>query len=678
VTESKTFFQHQRLARGNTRKMVILFALAVVAVVLAVDLVLAAGWLWGMNEFQAPYASHGPGASFAAMMKAVPASLFVWGALGTLGVILGASLAKIFRLREGGEAIARMAGARLVAQNASDPLERRLLNVVEEMAIASGVRVPKVYIMDGEAGINAFAAGYDVSNAVVAVTRGTLQALNRDELQGMIGHEFSHILNGDMWLNIKMMGTLAGIVFIGALGEFVMRSAGGSRSSKDSSSSGLLALGLALFVVGYAGLFFARLIKAAVSREREFLADASSVQFTRNPDGIAGALDQIRSLAAGSLISGRHAEEMSHMFFGQSIKMRLTGLLDTHPPLEERIRRVNPRFQPSSYRQARPAVAPEGGAAAAAGTLEKGTAGFAGTASQTGRRAGDLGTAWGRSAGASAGLVGTMDAGKIDYAARLLASLPQALRESLREPDGARAALISLLLAPAADVMEQQLLALKAAGLGALGEQARGAAEHTRKLGPAFRLPVIDLALPALKSAPEAAKKELIAALEAVIYADRRVSLHEFVVLTLVRGQLAPKTKPGAAAGAKLAELQAEAQTVLALMAHAGTRADATGARQAELQAALRAGAKEMGIAGRDTVDAAATIPLEAAAGALEALKRLEPLQKELLIKGLFAAATADGRIRVAEAELMRLVGAVLECPLPPLLQELDPATLAA
>ena len=677
MTGNQTFFEHQRLARRNTRTMVILFVLAVVAVVLAVDLVLAAGWLWGMSELRTRHVPPGQAPSLA-MLKTVPPSLFVWGALGTLAVILSASLAKIAGLREGGEAIARIANARLVAANTRDPLERRLLNVVEEMAIASGVRVPKVYVMDGEAGINAFAAGYDVSNAIVAVTRGTLEALNRDELQGVIGHEFSHILNGDMWLNIKMLGTLAGIVFIGALGAFVMRSVSESRGRKESGAGGLFALGLALFVVGYVGLFFARLIKAAVSREREFLADASSVQFTRNPDGIAGALDQIRGAPSGARISGRFAEELSHMFFGQALKLRFSGFFSTHPPLDERIRRVNPRFQPSTYRKARaPALseaAPEGGAGAQA--LGSEALGF----SSTGRRTGDISSEWGRSAGESARLVGTLDAGKIDYAARLLASLPPPLRESLRELDGARGALTALLLAPAEEVMRPQLQALETAGQHALAERARAAAVHTQRLGPAFHLPVIDLALTVVKGATEAAKTELIAALEAVAYADRRVSLHEFVVLTLVREQLSPQTKPGGTPSRKLADLQAEAQTVLVLIAHAGTRGDATGARQAYLQAALRAGAKEMGLAGAEAAapSAAAGLSLEAARAALEALKQLAPLEKALLIKGLFAAATADGTLRVAEAELMRMVGAVLDCPLPPLLQELDPAALAA
>src|SRR3954464_4154797 len=302
----------------------------------------------------------------------------------TAGAIFVVSLIHIARLGGGGAAVAAMAGARPLASNTTDPLERRLVNIVEEMAIASGVRVPQVYVMDNESGINAFAAGWDVSGAVVAVTRGALETLNRDELQGVVGHEFSHILNGDMRLNIRMLGVLAGIVFIGSVGAFGMRSAG--EADDIRAAAALFVIGLSLFIVGYVGLFFGRLIKAAVSRQREYLADASSVQFTRNPDGIAGALDQIRGSPRRALISARCAEDFSHMFFGESLRQRFGGLLATHPSLDARIARVNPRFQPSSYRKHRPAQAAEVPAAAV---------GLAGEAASVGRRAGDAGAAWG-------------------------------------------------------------------------------------------------------------------------------------------------------------------------------------------------------------------------------------------------------------------------------------------
>lgn len=659
-----SFFENQQLARRNTKILVLLYALAVGGVVLAVDLVLAGFYAWSYEWPQA-----GPALTLGMRLRMVPPALYAWGAIGTALVILAVSAWHVMRLGGGGKAVAEMVGARRIASDTGDPLERRLLNVTEEMAIAAGVRVPAVYVMDGEPGINAFAAGYDTADAVVAVTRGTLESLNRDELQGVIGHEFSHILHGDMRLNIRMIGVLAGIVFIGSVGEFIMRSQRGGGDSKGALP--IFAGGLALFLIGYIGLFFARLIKASVSRQREFLADASSVQYTRNPDGIAGALDQIGA-ASSAQIANRHAEDLSHMFFGQAITVRLHGLFDTHPPLEERIARVHPRFERVAYRRTR--------ARSDAGTARAGAAPGGdqrAAASMAGRRGADLGNAWGRSALEGAQLVGAMDGAKVDYAARLLAALPRDLRERLREPEGARAAVIALLLAPKEDVSKGQLAALEGRGLAALAEGARRAELLTRRLGPAFHMAVVDLALPALKALTEPARAELIGALEAVIHADRRVSLHEFVVLTLVRSQLAGKARPGAAGSRKLADLAFEASLVLSLVVHAGTRQDATGARAEALKAAMRAGTREMGFEEvPPTVESALT--LERAAAALESLRQLAPLQKARLVKGLFAAVGHDGTIRVVEAELMRLVGAVLDCPLPPLLESIDPATLAA
>ncbi len=679
-----TFFEHQHLARRNTKVLVLLYALAVIGVIVAVDLVLAGAYAYGFGDRLVPA---GKAVGPATLLRLVPDAIYAWGALGTATVILGVSGWNVMQLAGGGEKVAEMVGARRVSPETRDPLERRLRNVVEEMAIASGVRVPAVYVMDGEPGINAFAAGYEVSNSVVAVTRGTLETLNRDELQGVIGHEFSHILNGDMRLNIRMIGVLAGIVFIGSIGEFLLRS---QRHSRDSRASGpIMGIGLTLLLIGYIGLFFARLIKAGVSRQREFLADASSVQFTRNPDGIAGALDQIRASSAGTVIASRYAEDMSHMFFGQSVKMWFGGLFDTHPPVEERIKRAHPRFQVADYRRARaqpglPDEPQEEQARKQALTREQAARAVlvAGTVlpgaglPPAGRRGADGGAQWGRSAGDSAALVGSADGAKVDYAKRLLAALPAGLRERLHQPEGARAALVALLLAPKEDVMRGQLEVLRSAGLQTLGGAAAELAPLTRRLGPAFHLPVIDLALPALKAASAELRAGLVKGLEAVIQADRRVSLHEFVVLTLVRDQLAPPAKPAAAGSRRIQDMQAECVLLLTLVAHAGTRQDASGKRGEALQQAIAAGAKEMGI--EPAAAPGAQLTLEGAAKALEALKALAPMQKALLMKGLFAAATHDGTIRVMEAELMRMAGAVLDCPLPPLLEAVDPATLAA
>ncbi len=265
-----------------------------------------------------------------------------------LGLILGGTWLETNRLKAGGVVVAQMIGAREVDTSTRDLLDRRLVNVVEEMAIASGVAMPRVFVMDNEDSINAFAAGHSVSDAVVAVTRGTLTRLSRDELQGVIAHEFSHILNGDMKLNLRLIGVLYGLLIVALAGRFLLEIGGRSRGGGDRGSGSaiavLFAAGLTLWVLGYIGVFFGRLIKAGVSRQREFLADASAVQFTRNPDGIGGALRKIAGLNAetglGTRIKHPQAEALSHLFLGAARPVFVRGLFATHPSLDDRLRRI--------------------------------------------------------------------------------------------------------------------------------------------------------------------------------------------------------------------------------------------------------------------------------------------------------------------------------------------------
>lgn len=595
------FFEHQEAARRNTRVLVLLYALAVAAVVAAVTAVLAGAYLYA-------HAAEQPGPL---LLAAVPPALWWGSALGTLALILLVSLVQSLRLSGGGEAVARMAGARPVSSETRDPLERRLLNVVEEMAIAAGVRVPKSYVMAGEPGINAFAAGTDVSNAVVAVTRGTLETLNRDELQGVVGHEFSHILHGDMRLNIRMIGVLAGIVFIGSLGYFILRGAGRSGGRRQGAAA-IFAVGLGLAIVGYTGLFFARLIKAAVARQREFLADAASVQYTRNPEGIAGALDQIRASTRGALIEGRSAEELSHMYFGESVKLWLGGVFATHPPLDERIRRVYPGFMPLQYQSRRAAATPQPDEdEARRRKAAEGVLTTAVLASQAG-----------------AEQVGTLDAQKVERAQALIGKLPAGLRDALHTADGAKAAVLGL-------VQSQ---------------------EAASRLAAELHLPLVDLALPALKEMDGAARSVFLGEVEAAIRADQQVSLHEFVLLTLLRHQLAPGAPPSGRL--RIEALRNESLALLSLMAHAG---------HADTVAAFNAGLAQLGLREAAPLPRENLTP-EAAGEALDRLRGLAPLAKALLVKAMFAVASFDGKIRVSEAELLRLAGAVLDCPLPPLI----------
>jgi Zn-dependent protease with chaperone function len=292
------FFEHQEAARRNSRRLVVLFALAVIAIVIAVNV--AATVLFQM--FAAPVGLRWQSGS-------LPNGFYFTNTVVVLGLIFGGTLLEMNRLKAGGVAVAQMVGAREVDTSTRDLLDRRLVNIVEEMAIASGVPMPRVFVMDAETSINAFAAGHSIDDAIVAVTRGTLTRLSRDELQGVIAHEFSHILNGDMRLNLRLIGVLYGLLIVALAGRFLLELGGRSRGGGDRSSGSaiavLVAAGLALWVLGYIGVFFGRLIKAGVSRQREFLADASAVQFTRNPDGIGGALRKIAGLGVSCVAFSR-------------------------------------------------------------------------------------------------------------------------------------------------------------------------------------------------------------------------------------------------------------------------------------------------------------------------------------------------------------------------------------
>src|SRR5690606_7250973 len=329
-------------AKRNTSKLVILMVLAVISLV-AISSVAVAAILAVLNENDSGVpltAEH---------WFAQTAALLDWHLVGTIavlvvGVVLAGSLFKHFQLRSGGKAVAESLNGRPIDPATTDLEERKILNVVEEMAIASGIAVPPVYVMEDDS-INAFAAGLTPQDAVIGITRGCIRLLSRDELQGVVAHEFSHIFHGDMRLNTRLVSLLHGILVIGLIGQILLRSSSSSRhrsSSKNNSAGAGLAIGAALAVTGYVGTVFGNPIKGAVSRQREFLADASAVQFTRNPDSIAGALKKIGGYPLRSQLSASHAAEFSHMFFGQGVQSALSSLMATHPPLEERIRRVEP------------------------------------------------------------------------------------------------------------------------------------------------------------------------------------------------------------------------------------------------------------------------------------------------------------------------------------------------
>jgi Zn-dependent protease with chaperone function len=324
------FFGHQAQARTKTTRLVVYFCFAVIFIIVSVYF----ASLLILHFTQAPQQ---PGAARPALVLWDP-RLFGLVVVGTLGVVLIGSLYKTIALSKGGSAVAEALGGRLLGADPTDADERKLRNVVQEMAIAAGMPVPKIYVLDNDGGINAFAAGHAPSDAAIGITRGGMTLLTRDELQGVIGHEFSHLLNGDMRLNIRIMGILFGIVCLSVIGRVLLYTRGGGGRGRNP----LVFVGLALIVIGALGILFGRLIQAALSRQRELLADASAVQFTRNPAGLAGALKKIGS--AGSRIESAHAGEASHMFFENGLGKPLFSMMATHPPLEQRIRAIDPAW----------------------------------------------------------------------------------------------------------------------------------------------------------------------------------------------------------------------------------------------------------------------------------------------------------------------------------------------
>jgi Zn-dependent protease with chaperone function len=529
------FFARQDKARRNTKLLVVYFILAVVLIVTAVYLVLAAAFL-----------RQPPGTSGSLGWLWDP-ELFLWAVLGTVGVIAAGSLIKMAELSRGGAVVANALGGRPVDPQTTDLDERKLMNVVEEMAIASGIPMPEVYLLEQEDGINAFAAGNSTSDAVVGVTRGCMRLLSRDELQGVIAHEFSHILNGDMRLNLRLIGLLNGILFLAVIGHFLLRisfyGAGRSRSSGRGDGKGanpLPLIGLALLVLGSIGVFFGRLIKSAISRQREFLADAAAVQFTRNPDGLVGALKKIGGMIRGSHLESPRAEESSHLFFGNALKRSWSGMFSTHPPLPDRIRAWEPSFDGEypkvSAREPAPAVgagragaaSPRGGVPPPLRPLEAALP----------RQMPGLGAII-IAAGAME-QVGQPAPQHLQYAAGLLQALPEQLREAVHEPMSASALMYGLLLSPDPAARETQLEDLQGFLPEPLVRETKRLLPALANLDPAARLPLAELSLPALRRLAREQFEEFDRTVQRIIESDRQVDLFEYALRHLLRRHLEP------------------------------------------------------------------------------------------------------------------------------------------
>ena len=704
------FFDSQDNARRKTKYLVIYFVMAVLGMI---------GSLYLVAVLAQAFSRRGR----------VPFELNFWqpellffAAGGTLLVISLGSLYKTSQLRHGGGKVAESLGGRRLNPSTTDYGERRLLNVVEEMALAAGTPVPPVYLLDDEASINAFAAGHTPGDAVIGINRGTIDQLSRDELQGVIAHEFSHILNGDMRLNLRLMGVLHGILMFAIIGYYMMRFAGlgghrshrssSSRDGKGSSAMYFILIGLAMMAIGYLGLFFARLIKAAVSRQREYLADASAVQFTRNPGGIGGALKKIGALSYIPMVSPE-AESASHMFFGRSRKSHVQ-LMSTHPPLVDRIQRVDPNFNgdfttvqltprpspsgptsQSSQGQSAgspldPLLGPMGAAGAlgtgvlGAGAIGAGAAGAMGLVGSGGGASGGSGSGGSGSGGsgsaaapsrggtagtpidavAIASVVGLPKLSHVRYARDLLARLPEEVKQAVHDPFSSRAVVLALLLDEDAEIRSRQL----EVATSILGDQTSRETLRFASLiaaqGEEVRLPLAELVQPTLQGLSPKQYASFRNAVSEFVTADGKIDLFEFALQRVLIRRLDRHfsgAKPPVVTYMSINGLVNEMCELLSTLAHFGSD-DPANAKRAFAQAADAVGArKPMQLKARSECS------LKRVGKALDKLELAAPVIKKRALNASAIAVNIDGHVTLREAELLRTIADSLDCPMPPL-----------
>jgi Zn-dependent protease with chaperone function len=650
------FFQHQERARRSTRWLILLLGLALICIILAIYFV-------ALGVVAVIGARH-PEFHRAVIVAGAPwwwqPNILLGAAAGTLAVVGCGSLYKVWALGSGGAAVAESLGGRLVKSDTTNADERRLLNVIEEMSIASGVPMPLVFVLDEEEGVNAFAAGYAPHDAAIAVTRGTMQLLNRDELQGVIAHEFSHVLSGDMRLNIRLIGLVYGILVIAIIGMGIIRNAGRGSSRRGKGVVGALLIGAALAIIGYVGVFFGRIIKAAISRQREFLADASAVDFTRNPDGIAGALKKIAGYARGSSIRSAEGEAVSHMLFGDwRLKaFQAGGFLSTHPPLAERIRRIDPSFDGSFARvEAMPTLASSDEERWAAGPAVAGLTG----AKRVRVDAGDV-----------LRLVGSPEPAHLLYGAALIASLPEELEQASRNLTRSVCLVYALLLNEDEETRQRQVSLLRQ-GIGEdLTKEVLRLSEFRRELNPSARLPLLDLAMPALRQLSEAQYPVFLRHVQILAGADRETTIFEFALYKVLFHRLRASREKEARRTPRCSAftpLQADCMVVLSALARAGHQDEDAVLR------AFKAGVTQLP-SGPERFDRplpAESCSFTALGLALDKLTLAAPIIKQRVIDAFARCVLIDGEVTIEEAELLRAVACCLDCPLPPFLPTTTP-----
>ena len=646
------FFESQDRARKHTAKLVFLFALAVITLIIMTNLLVMV--VFGFISSQQLHSGE-------VLIRTMDWQRFALVSAAVVTVVLAGSLYKIMALSGGGKTVADAMGGQLIPQNTDDLKQRRLLNVVEEMAIASGIPAPPVYILTGEPGINAFAAGFTPRDAVIGVTQGLIDHLSREQLQGVIAHEFSHIFNGDMRLNIRLMGVLNGILIIGLAGYYILRSTAYSgRSRNNKNSGGILGLAIGLMVIGFAGTFFGSLIKAAVSRQREYLADASAVQFTRNPDGIGGALKRIGGLEYGSIVENPGAPEISHAFFAQGVSGFMQSLSATHPPLEKRIRHIDPHWDGKFDTEDK--VDPlQNEPRDEKGAVKK----TAMSREELARKAATVAVGATMATVANAiDQIGNPEQETIAHARTLIAGLPDVITEAVREPFGARAVIYSFVLDQGREVRDRQLMHLQKYADPNVFELTQKLIAEMDGLDFKHRLPLIDMAIPALKQLSIGQYQSFKKNLTALIEMDSRIDLLEWSLQKILFSHLDGHFFKPAQAKVRYSnvrDLRQEVRVILSVMAYAGQQ------DQKDVEAAFHAAAEALKF-GELQLREKGRISVADLDMAMEKLEMLNPLAKPKLLQACAVSVMHDQKISAVESELLRAIASVLGCPMPPII----------
>ncbi|MDH5601561.1 MAG: M48 family metallopeptidase [Gammaproteobacteria bacterium] len=632
------FFQAQDKARRNTSWLIFLFILAIISLVILTNLLLIGTFAYmGTNEND----------SFMYVFThSFDQDVIITISVGVSLLIIIGSFYKIYSLSKGGAVIAEMLGGQLVPQSTKDPKQRKLLNIIEEMAIAAGMPIPKAYILS-ESAINAFAAGQSNSNAVIGVTRGALEQLSRDELQGVIAHEFSHILNGDMKLNLRLIGILHGILLIGIIGEHIINSFRYRSGGKKDNGGAIIVIGIGLLVIGYAGTFFGKWIKASVSRQREYLADASAVQFTRNKDTIAGALKKIGGLSQHAILTTPAASEYSHAYFAKGVSFFLDSMFSTHPPLEKRIKSIDPAWD-GKFITPKPVIE------VSQETADEKTSSYSKMA---------VAAAILTSAEQAISQVGTLNEANIEQAQQLIVSLPVNVRKASQDAYSARAIIYAILIREQKDKESAWLLLNKYADT-TMPAETQKYFKDIISLNENLILPLLELCVNALRELSGKQYKQFKYTIEMIVSADKSIDLSEWLIQRLVLQQLDEHfalRKPAKAKHAYLGAVKKDAEILMSLLSYVEHKDDDVLAKQA-----FELGKKAIG-ANALTIIPKEQLSLTALNTSLDRLMELKPLLKPRLLKACVKIILADGEATQKGIELFRTISTNLDCPAPPL-----------